>query len=513
MIRRRIPALVVAVGAVVALVAVTRDPVEEVTPVFSNVAAPWMPAAPPPGGLSSTWYCPGVPAAPAAPLSRPAVEVTVDSEPPSSEAAPAPDERSDGEVAVFNPDEDAMSGAITILTETDVEPLVETFEIAGFSSRRFDLNELVDSPYAAAIVEIEGGGGLVEQKATWPVGSNSVAESVSACANSPSDNWYFATGDTSDGSQDLLVLSNPHDHAAVVDLLLATARGARTISDYTVPPKSVRTIDLRESTVDDEINVGVSVTASRGSLVVGRAQLYDQPERNGYSMVLGAPALRSQWWFAAGTRADDTTVEYSIYNPSGEDVTVNPVLIGFAPEADFVVPDPIVVGPGAVQVFTLGGVPGIPDGPVTAIFGTDGGEVVVERTITREITGIRTTSVTPGATARPDGYVADTWYLGIGPAVPTESALQLSNIEPIEGVLTIQAIRPDGLQTVESLGAVPLAASATVRVDLTDPALFGPDGVAYPLVLRSTTPMFVERVLPREPNAQGRVASWLLPAG
>lgn len=510
MIARRLPMLGLVVAGVVALALVARDDPPVVEPVFSRVAAPWMPSAPAPGGLTSTWYCPGVPAAPAAPLARPAVAVdeTTESEPP-----PTPDDRADGEVVVVNPDAEAMTGTVTVLTATEGAPVIQPISIPGFGTYALDVNELVDSPYAAAVVEIEGGGGLVEQKATWPVGSNSVAESVSACANSPSDRWYFATGDTSDGSQDLLVLSNPHDHAAVVDIVLSTARGARTIDAFTVPPKSVRTIDLREHTVDDEVNVGVDVVATRGTLVVGRAQLYDQPERDGYSMVLGAPALRPQWWFAAGQRAGDTTVEYSIYNPGDAEVTVNPVLIGFAPEPDFVGVDPLVVEPSQVVVFTLGDVAGIPDGPVSAIFGTDGGDIVVERTITREINGIRTTSVTPGATPRPDGYVANTWYLGIGPAGPTEDALQLSNIEPIAGVVTVQAVTADGLVTVDALAEVAVAGSATVTIDLTDPALFGPGGRSWPLIVRSTTSVFVERVLPREPNAQGRVASWLLPAG
>ncbi|MET0324397.1 MAG: hypothetical protein ABW219_04175, partial [Ilumatobacteraceae bacterium] len=37
----------------------TTDPVPA---AFSTVAAPWMPSAPSSGTLTSTWFCPGVPA-------------------------------------------------------------------------------------------------------------------------------------------------------------------------------------------------------------------------------------------------------------------------------------------------------------------------------------------------------------------------------------------------------------------------------------------------------------------
>jgi hypothetical protein len=64
------------------------------------------------------------------------------------------------------------------------------------------------------------------------------------------------------------------------------------------------------------------------------------------------------------------------------------------------------------------------------------------------------------------------------------------------------------LVTVPSLADIALAGFDTITIDLTDALTQG-----HALVVRSTTRIFVERILPREPNAQGSVASWLLPAG
>ena len=163
MIARRIPMLVLSIAAVVALVLTARTTVEPTQAVFSNVATPWMPAAPLPGGLTSTWFCPGVPA--------------------------AGEDGAGGVVRVFNTGDAEMGGRLTVLT-VDGRP----GEPAGATSTRtavqeFDLDALVDSPYAAAFVEIDGGGGLVEQLASNPEG-----ESVATCANGPSNEWYLATG-------------------------------------------------------------------------------------------------------------------------------------------------------------------------------------------------------------------------------------------------------------------------------------------------------------------------------
>jgi hypothetical protein len=105
--------------------------------------------------------------------------------------------------------------------------------------------------------------------------------------------------------------------------------------------------------------------------------------------------------------------------------------------------------------------------------------------------------------------VANTWYLGVGPGAdqPTEQALQILNVDGADAVVTVQAITPSGIVTVPSLESVPLGGYATITVDLTDPAALG-----RALIVRSTSRVFVERVLPREAGAVGRVASWLLPA-
>src|SRR6266508_284862 len=272
MIFRRLPMLAMSIVMIVVVVVTARTTVEPAPAVFSNVATPWMPAVPLPGGLTSTWFCPGVPAAGA--------------------------DGAGGVVRVYNTGEAAMSGRITVLSAT-ADPVTQPVSVEPFSMQPFDLDELVDSPYAAAYVEIDGGGGLVEQVAMDPHG-----HSVSACANGPSNEWYFATGDTLDDSVELLVLSNPNDDAAIVDITLATSAGIRkpqSLQNYPVPARSVRMVNVNRVKAD-ESEVGVSVVASRGNVVVGRAQTYDNETRRGYVMSLGAPTLRDQWFFAYGPK-------------------------------------------------------------------------------------------------------------------------------------------------------------------------------------------------------------------
>ena len=59
---RRVPALLLTVVAFAAIVVTARVTPTTVAPVFATVRGEWMPSAPPPGGLTQTWFCPGVPA-------------------------------------------------------------------------------------------------------------------------------------------------------------------------------------------------------------------------------------------------------------------------------------------------------------------------------------------------------------------------------------------------------------------------------------------------------------------
>ncbi len=81
------------------------------------------------------------------------------------------------------------------------------------------------------------------------------------------------------------------------------------------------------------------------------------------------------------------------------------------------------------------------------------------------------------------------------------------NVDNVTTNVTVQAVTPDGIVNVPSLSAIPLPASGLISIDLTDREVLDRQ-----LIIRSRSRIFVERVLPREPGAQGRISSWAVPA-
>ncbi len=482
MIVRRIPMLAVTVAAAVAIGVAARDTPSTTPATFASVVEPWMPAVPTAKAVTSTWFCPGVPATAAAGTA--------------------------GDIVVANAGDQPMTGRITFMAG-EGQAVEVPVSVAAYQKATVSAAASVQTPYAAAIVEIDGGGGLVEQRSTQPAGT-----SVAPCTTETSAHWYFAEGFTADASTEQLVLSNPFDQSVIVDIGFATDEGSREPTELQGIPiagRSVLVIDLDSIAARDEAQVAIRIDATRGTLVAGRAQLYDGGGRRGYSMTLGSPTLRSQWWFANGDKGAGISERFSIYNPTTDAVQVAPLYLGLG-DAQVTV-DPITVPAGEVATFTSDTVAGLPDGRHAVVFDTGGAaqSLVVERAITRTIRSaggdeIPTTSVLLGAVATPTGAVPSAWTLAIGPGEPTEDALVVYNSTGQAGTITVKAVTAGGLQNVPGLEEVALPAAGLTSIALTDPS-----AIDAQLVILSTVPVFVERSLPREPGAQGRTTMWAVP--
>ena len=255
MSRRAIPSLIVVVLGLAALVWIGRSTEERPTPTFAATAQNWMPAVGDSGSLSGSWFCPGVPA--------------------------TGEDGVGGNVIVSNRAEQQLVGRFTVLTD---EGVVEerNLTVEPWEQAAIDVDSFTTADFASVIVEIEGGGGLVEQIANHPAG-----RSVAPCANTTSDKWYFADGFTLDGSIETLVLTNPFDEPVVADLRFATeGREAQPnqFQGFTISPRSLRSIPIAELGARDEPVISVAIEASAGRLVAGRAQHYVGGGRLGYDV-------------------------------------------------------------------------------------------------------------------------------------------------------------------------------------------------------------------------------------
>jgi hypothetical protein len=225
-----------------------------------------MPQGLPTSAAASTWYCAAGTATGADP-SKPAPE------PP--EAAPGvpgvPELVADHVVVIANPTSRGLAGVITI-HPSEGDPTTRPLTVGAGRRVSYRLADIVRAPYAAATVELEGGGAVVEHELTGPYGT-----AAAPCASSASSQWFFAAGSTERGASEVLVFFNPYPSPAVVDVLFATDQGQRepgAFQGLPIPPHSVRAVPVTDK-VTIRKTVAASVVVRVGRLVVDRVQTWD----------------------------------------------------------------------------------------------------------------------------------------------------------------------------------------------------------------------------------------------
>jgi Family of unknown function (DUF5719) len=427
--------------------------------------------------ISTTWYCAGVPAF---------------------------DETVGGEIVVANPTDVELNGHITYMNSDGAPPVVQALVAPPRDKLTLDVKAVMTGAIVSAMVEIEGGEGMVEQRAIFPAG-----DAVASCVTQTSPTWYLADGWTMGGSSEQLIITNPYEDTVNVDITFYTKSGPRTPGAFqgdSIDPQSVKVITVSDSGLQEESIIGVKVVASRGRLIVSRAQHYEGGGRLGYTLDLGVPAPTEQLWFADGDHGTDIVEQYVLFNPTEEDAEATVTVLGIPQTDGFIAPEAIPVPAGDVVNFDTADITGLPDGPHSMVFSTVDGKnsLVVERVLTRPTDGGPVTTVVASMT--PEYAFAPRWYLPIGVDEADDQGLVVYNPYQSSATISLKAVGPGGEVAVPGMDAIELPGAGIVTIPLTDPSVFGKI-----LVVEASAGVFVERRLPRGHDLAGLSGSWALP--
>jgi hypothetical protein len=363
---RRAPALAILAAVLVAggIVdrRVGRDTAEDAAAISAQV-----PLAAPASARSSAWYCPG---------------------------APATGAMGEGSVVVANAGRRPLTGTVTVFPDRG-ESRRAPISVGPAGRAIVRLADLATSPFASAVVELDGGEAVAEV-----IVSGALGESVSPCASSASSTWYFAEGVTTRDASEVLLALNPFPDDAVVDVVFSTEEGIVTpqaLTGLLVRGQALTSINVGDF-VQRRESVSATLTARTGRLVVGRVQSFDgSVTRKGIAVGLGAAALGPVWYFPEGLVADGQSERFHIYNPARVEAQVEMALALESGEAE---PLQLTVPRESRLTVVAGDESRIPKGVPHAVTvrTTEGPDVVVERTVDGASPSARTgLSVTLGA--------------------------------------------------------------------------------------------------------------------
>jgi hypothetical protein len=458
---RRAPVFIAIAAALLAGGVIDRAARPAVEP--SDATALAMPIAPPPTSLSSTWFCAGG----------------------TAQAGGTDGVEADASVVVANPGDRALHGAIRVVP-SEGEAKSIPLDVGPRARAVARLGDVVAAPYAAALVELDGGEVVVEQQIRGAMGI-----STAPCASAASERWYLAEGSTArDGANPedrmLLALYNPFPEDAIVDLSFTHEAGRSVPSDFTglvVKGGGLRIVNVGAH-VRRRAHISTTAVARTGRVVIDRIQ-----QRNGgfkgISLAQAAPAPAEEWYFPEGYVGAGSGEAFHVYNPSATQEAE--VSLELALESGAAEPFDLTIAPRARITVDASAEERVPKdvGHAATVLSLNGVPVVAERTIAVGPPSPRGAGVADslGIPLR-----AREWVLAAGGTSPSvDEWITIYNPGPADATVTTQVLASGTLLDLEGLSDVTIKAGRRLatRIPIQREDL--------PLLVQSSTPVVVER--------------------
>ncbi len=347
-----------AAGAILGVLVVTigfgvlggqvRRPSASVVPVDSRLA-PRMPAAPPLGAQSTSWYCAG--------------------------GTGTANGVANQTVSVVNTGPRPAKGYMEVVSSAGQEKSVPV-KVGSYSQMDLTPDGLEQGPFIAERLLIHGGQVSVLQSA-----SGSSGQASAPCSSATSSSWYFAAGSTASGAQLYLSLFNPAATDAIVEVQFLTSSGPSSpanLQGVVVPAGGLVVKDVGRYVLGQSL-VATEVHTAAGRLVADELQVGDAG-KPGLALTLGAPAPVTTWRFPRTGVPAGTTVQLQVLNPTSVAARVDAAV---ELEAGQAAPFVIEVPADSVEVLVVSGQVRLPVATEFAVTvrSMNGVPVVAERTV------------------------------------------------------------------------------------------------------------------------------------
>ncbi len=433
-LRRLLVLIAVAAFAIVGVM-ISRHGTTRVAAAYGTNDQPPMPVAPSGTALTTSWFCPGVPA--------------------------ATDKSSgDGSVTVLNPTDTPMNGTITYFPG-GAPSITGALTVAPRQQAVVVPRDTAPAAFTGVLVEVYGTNAVVSETS-----STSAGWSTTPCSTTASGSWYLADGTTVVDSAYKLLVLNPFPDDAVVDFNFVGDDGPHSPSSlqgFVVKARSLQTVDVDKAMQRDKL-VSTTVHARDGRVVVAKFQTMGGPDRKGLVTTLGAPSAGSQFWFANGQKGDGLSERVILYNPGTVDSSADVTVFPADPKAGSPVPLKFTVPAGQRVEADISGTDGVPPGLHSIVVATDPDQpIVAERVL--DLVGKARTASTVQLGAR---LAADRWYLPVSAPAGASDVASIVNVTGVDANVTVSTIGTAGDTPVAGLQQVLVPAGGTVQFPLQD---------------------------------------------
>ncbi len=459
---RRLPILIVFGGLLVAGLVVDRTRPAPAEVAFGTATAPVQPVAAPASAATTTWFCPGVPA------------------PPDGSTA--------GFVTMANPTDADLPATLTVVP-TDGASVKRSVTLAAHTTTSVNLAEVAPAAFAAAQIDVVGGGAVVEEST-----AKGEIRDPSACATATASTWYVANGVTTRDAKLTYFLYNPYPDDAIVDMDFATNEGRfapQPLQGLVVRGGTVRAVDITDQ-VRRRTAVAGTITARSGRIVVGRLQTFDGTGGpDGFTGGVAAPTTATEWYFPDGRRVPQVSERVVVYNPGPDraeiDIEVRPPSSSDEDAPDLATLQSLSVSPFSAAAYDVTGDSTVADGVHSIVVTSANGTPIVVERVTNLVADSGTRGVSSMLGSR---LAAKRWLLATGgTSSSVVEEVTVMNDGDADAKVTLSSLEPTGPRPLGDPLTVP--GGGFVQVKINDLVQRAP----LTLLLDSNAPVVVERGL------------------
>ncbi|MDY6796389.1 MAG: DUF5719 family protein [Actinomycetota bacterium] len=294
-------------------------------------------------------------------------------------------------------------------------------EVAGKSRMTFHLNDMIAPGDVAAHVRL-GEGSRVQAQRSIYFDYDGLRGGHTSRGCPASSEWYFAEGYTGPGFDTYLLVFNPGEEMARLEISWMEPGGVHE-DVLDLPPLTRLTLKVDDRLPDREM--AMAVTSDR-PVVAERAMYFDSGGRQGGSVAAGSSEISGEWYFAEGYTGGEFDEWILLANPSGDEIQAD---IVFQHGDGMIVEREMALSPYSRATLHVDEVTGLDDAEVSAtVVATEPG-VVAERAMYFRYSGSMGEvegGHVAGGSSQPDScWLVPEGYTGGG----FESWILVSNLE------------------------------------------------------------------------------------
>ncbi|OFW59612.1 MAG: hypothetical protein A2V52_08170 [Actinobacteria bacterium RBG_19FT_COMBO_54_7] len=232
-------------------------------------------------------------------------------------------------ILLQNPNPANASVNLTFM-QPDGAAITKTITVDGSSRRSVHVDEISGLESADVSTQVTSDLPIVAERAMYFNYQGKDGGSETIGASSPSNKWLFAEGYTGDSFDTWLLLQNPNDDAANVELDFMRSDGSVISKTVNVPGRKRFTLHIDEIPGLESTEVSTQVNSDR-AVVAERAMYFNyEGSKKGGHVTIGATEPRDEWYLAEGYTGGDFDDYVLLLNPG--DATANVDIVFMRPD-------------------------------------------------------------------------------------------------------------------------------------------------------------------------------------